>query len=135
MPRVTNSRRPGCLALADARQDDEHSFVPVVGRPWSVNARAQQAPALGGRLPFAFTQGAINVDFAGFHELAKQSRRGVEMTGEVSTAQGEALAWQVGIWDRISGLYWAEIDSRFAPVVDGTIARAALRPGERVLDL
>ncbi|HEY7933337.1 MAG TPA: methyltransferase domain-containing protein [Solirubrobacteraceae bacterium] len=57
------------------------------------------------------------------------------MTGEVSTAQGEALAWQVGIWDRISGLYWAEIDSRFAPVVDGAIARAALRPGERVLDL
>jgi SAM-dependent methyltransferase len=50
---------------------------------------------------------------------------------------GEAagLAWQVGVWDRISDLYVHEIDQRFSPVVEQVIARAALRPGERVLDL
>jgi SAM-dependent methyltransferase len=45
------------------------------------------------------------------------------------------LAWQVGVWDRISKLYWNEVDPRFAPVVDAVIARAALKTGERVLDL
>ncbi|MGH3090972.1 MAG: class I SAM-dependent methyltransferase [Gaiellaceae bacterium] len=53
----------------------------------------------------------------------------------VGVDQGAGLAWQVGVWDGISQLYWTEIDPRFAPVVDGVIARAALRPGERVLDL
>jgi SAM-dependent methyltransferase len=49
--------------------------------------------------------------------------------------QDAGLAWQVGVWDGLSQLYWTEVDPRFAPVVDGVIARAALRPGERVLDL
>jgi predicted RNA methylase len=49
--------------------------------------------------------------------------------------QDAGLAWQVGVWDRMSQLYWTEVDPRFAPVVDGVIARAALRPGERVFDL
>jgi enediyne biosynthesis protein CalE5 len=53
----------------------------------------------------------------------------------VSVDQEAGLAWQVGVWDRISQLYWTEVDPRFAPVVDGVIARAALRPGQRVLDL
>ena len=47
----------------------------------------------------------------------------------------EGLAWQVGVWDRISQIYWSEIDRRFAPVVDGILARADLQAGERVLDL
>jgi len=47
----------------------------------------------------------------------------------------EGLAWQVGVWDRISQIYWSEIDRRFAPVVDGILARADLQTGERVLDL
>lgn len=47
----------------------------------------------------------------------------------------EGLAWQVGVWDRISDRYEREIDRRFAPVVEGLLARAALRVGERVLDL
>jgi SAM-dependent methyltransferase len=47
----------------------------------------------------------------------------------------EGLAWQTGVWDRISDLYWNEIDPRFEPVVDGVIARADLREGERVLDV
>ncbi|HEX2040204.1 MAG TPA: methyltransferase domain-containing protein [Acidimicrobiales bacterium] len=50
-------------------------------------------------------------------------------------AQQEALAWQTGVWDRISEIYEREIDVRFAPVVEGCIARAGLRPGETVLDL
>jgi enediyne biosynthesis protein CalE5 len=47
----------------------------------------------------------------------------------------EAFEWQVGIWDRMSQLYFGEIDSRFAPVVAGAMRRADLKPGERVLDL
>jgi SAM-dependent methyltransferase len=45
------------------------------------------------------------------------------------------FAWQTGVWDRISQLYWHEIDPRFAPVVEGVIGRASLRQGDRVLDL
>ena len=47
----------------------------------------------------------------------------------------EGLAWQVGVWDRMSQVYRREIDRRFAPVVDQVLARAGLQPGERVLDL
>lgn len=47
----------------------------------------------------------------------------------------DALTWQIGIWDRISQLYWTEIDPRFEAVVDGVVRRAALRSGESVLDL
>jgi SAM-dependent methyltransferase len=47
----------------------------------------------------------------------------------------EGLAWQVGVWDRMSQVYVREIDQRLAQVVDQVLARAALQPGERVLDL
>jgi SAM-dependent methyltransferase len=47
----------------------------------------------------------------------------------------DALAWQVGVWDRMSDIYRREIDRRFTPVVENVIARADLRPGQRVLDL
>lgn len=47
----------------------------------------------------------------------------------------EALVWQTGVWDRISDVYVREIDRRFGPVVDGVVARAALRSDQRVLDL
>jgi len=47
----------------------------------------------------------------------------------------QALAWQVGVWNGISEIYLREIDRRFAPVVDVVMTRAALSPGERVLDL
>jgi SAM-dependent methyltransferase len=47
----------------------------------------------------------------------------------------EGLQWQIGVWDRISPIYLREVDNRFTEVVDGVISRAALRPGERVLDL
>ena len=50
-------------------------------------------------------------------------------------AQDEGLKWQVGVWDRISVTYLREVDARFAPVIDGVIRRAELKPGERVLDL
>lgn len=46
----------------------------------------------------------------------------------------EALAWQAGVWDRISEIYQREIDARFSPVVEG-FARAGVRVGESVLDL
>ena len=45
------------------------------------------------------------------------------------------LAWQIGVWDRMSDVYLREIDRRFAPVVEQVIARAQLAAGERVLDL
>jgi SAM-dependent methyltransferase len=47
----------------------------------------------------------------------------------------QALAWQIGVWNGISGIYVSEIDRRFAPVVDAVVARAGLSPGERALDL
>src|SRR5688572_28348231 len=48
---------------------------------------------------------------------------------------GAGLTWQTGVWDRISRLYREEIDPRFAPVVEGVVRRADLRPGDRALDL
>ena len=47
----------------------------------------------------------------------------------------QALQWQIGVWDGISGIYIREIDRLFAPVVDAVMTRAALSAGERVLDL
>jgi SAM-dependent methyltransferase len=47
----------------------------------------------------------------------------------------DALAWQTGVWDRMSDTYRREIDARFAPVVEGVVARAGLGPAQRVLDL
>ena len=54
----------------------------------------------------------------------------------METAQEQAgVAWQLGVWNRISDLYRREIDQRFAPVVDRVVARAALTAGQHVLDL
>lgn len=55
----------------------------------------------------------------------------------VAQSKGDhgAFAWQVGVWDRMSDVYVREIDRRFAPVVDGLMARARVSAGERVLDL
>jgi SAM-dependent methyltransferase len=50
-------------------------------------------------------------------------------------SDSEGLAWQTGVWDCISQIYLREIDKRFEPVVDQLIARAALTPGQHVLDL
>jgi SAM-dependent methyltransferase len=47
----------------------------------------------------------------------------------------EGLAWQTGVWNRISDTYVREIDRRFLPVVEALVGRAALCAGERVLDL
>ena len=49
--------------------------------------------------------------------------------------QTEALAWQTGVWDRISDIYYREVDPRFAPVVEHCLRRADLRAGESVVDL
>ena len=50
-------------------------------------------------------------------------------------ADRAGLAWQLGIWDQYAPLYAREVDTRFIPVVEQVIARATLRPGQRVLDL
>lgn len=47
----------------------------------------------------------------------------------------EALAWQTGIWNRISDIYVREIDRRFVPVVEALVGYATLLGGEQVLDL
>jgi SAM-dependent methyltransferase len=52
-----------------------------------------------------------------------------------SDEEQAGLAWQIGVWDRMSDVYLREIDRRFAPVVEQVIARARLAPRERVLDL
>ncbi|MGH3476654.1 MAG: class I SAM-dependent methyltransferase [Nocardioidaceae bacterium] len=51
------------------------------------------------------------------------------------TTDSQGLAWQIGVWDRLSQIYRDEIDPRFEPVVDGLLRRAGLRVGERILDL
>jgi SAM-dependent methyltransferase len=45
------------------------------------------------------------------------------------------LAWQIGVWNRIADVYPQEVAPRFTSVVDHVIARAALAPGQQVLDL
>jgi SAM-dependent methyltransferase len=52
-----------------------------------------------------------------------------------SDQERTGLAWQIGVWNRISGIYLSEIDRRFIPVVEATIAHAGLTAGEDVLDL
>ncbi|MDZ4279101.1 MAG: class I SAM-dependent methyltransferase [Dehalococcoidia bacterium] len=52
-----------------------------------------------------------------------------------SEVEREARAWQVGVWDRISGVYQSEIDRRFTPVTENVVKRAALSPGNVVLDI
>jgi len=52
-----------------------------------------------------------------------------------SDPEQAGVAWQIGVWDRMSDVYLREIDRRFAPVVEQVIARARLAAGERVLDL
>jgi SAM-dependent methyltransferase len=47
----------------------------------------------------------------------------------------EGLAWQTGVWNRISDIYLRQIDQRFAPVVEAVIARAGLHSNKDVLDL
>jgi len=56
-------------------------------------------------------------------------------TARSPEADRAGLAWQLGIWDQIPRLYAREVDKRFAPVVEQVITRAALQPGQRVLDL
>ena len=46
-----------------------------------------------------------------------------------------ALQWQLGVWDRMSPIYLREVDDRFTEIIAGVIRRAALRPGQQVLDL
>ena len=35
----------------------------------------------------------------------------------------EGLAWQTGVWNRISNIYLHEIDRRFEPVADALLRR------------
>ena len=54
----------------------------------------------------------------------------------MDTDQEQAgLAWQLGVWNRISDIYVREIDQRLAPVVDHVVARASLTAGQHILDL
>ncbi len=56
------------------------------------------------------------------------------MTAEANSER-KGLEWQTKVWDQISSVYLREVDSRFVPVVEHVISRAALLPGEQVLDL
>lgn len=49
--------------------------------------------------------------------------------------QRAGLTWQIDVWDRMSEQYSGAIDTRFTGVVEGVLSRAALRPGQLVLDL
>ena len=49
--------------------------------------------------------------------------------------ENNALAWQIGMWDRMAQHYELEIDRRFTSVVEGVVRRAGLHEGEQVLDL
>ena len=47
----------------------------------------------------------------------------------------DELEWQIGVWDRVSQIYFDEIDKRFMPIVRHCVELARLRPGDAVLDL
>ena len=51
------------------------------------------------------------------------------------SANDAGLAWQVGVWDKMSEIYQREIDARFTPVIERLLAYAKLQPDESVLDL
>ena len=53
----------------------------------------------------------------------------------VDRPEEEGLAWQVGIWDKLSAVYEDEVDTRLIPVIRYLMARAELRPGQHVVDL
>ncbi len=36
-----------------------------------------------------------------------------------SDSDNEGLAWQTGVWDKMSDVYQEDVDHRFVPVVDG----------------
>jgi SAM-dependent methyltransferase len=58
------------------------------------------------------------------------------MTTPADTSpEAAGFRWQVGVWDRIADLYLRAIDGRFQPVVEQVLTRAALQPGQQVLDL
>ena len=52
-----------------------------------------------------------------------------------SDSDNEGLAWQTGVWDKISDVYQEDVEHRFVPVVDAVIGRAEIVPGDHVLDL
>lgn len=60
------------------------------------------------------------------------AERGDPMTMETDR---EGLAWQIGVWNRMSQTYLREVDKRFVPVIEHVIRRADLKPGQRILDL
>ena len=64
--------------------------------------------------------------------MSRQDARDPRSTPDARRA---GLAWQLGIWDRMPGLYARDIDRLFDPVIERVVGRAALRPGQRVLDL
>jgi SAM-dependent methyltransferase len=66
------------------------------------------------------------------YELDSQEWDGTMVEADQDQA---GLAWQTGVWNRISAIYQSEIDRRFIPVVEATIACAGLTAGENVLDL
>ncbi len=47
----------------------------------------------------------------------------------------DTIAWQKDVWNRISWRYLQEIDPKFEPITAAVVRRAALRPGENVVDL
>jgi len=53
----------------------------------------------------------------------------------MTPGEDRGLTWQIGVWDDMSEVYVREIDRRFRPIIDHLLARAALRPGQQVLDL
>jgi SAM-dependent methyltransferase len=47
----------------------------------------------------------------------------------------EGLTWQIQTWNQMADLYVKENAPRMAPVVENVVSRAALCPGEHVLDI
>lgn len=78
--------------------------------------------------------GCTILSYVGRHnyELDSQEWDGTMVEADQDQA---GLAWQTGVWNRISAIYQSEIDRRFIPVVEATIACAGLTAGENVLDL
>jgi SAM-dependent methyltransferase len=66
---------------------------------------------------------------------ASEARLSIKGELKMADKVDEGLAWQIGVWDRMSIIYEQEIDTRFGPVTEHLLRRANLEPAETVLDL
>jgi SAM-dependent methyltransferase len=107
----------------------------VLLQPEARGVRRRQLGVIGSRGLVRRGSGIDREDGQEHTGIAGRTFRCVEEGKLEHERDREGLAWQTGVWDRMSNVYLQEVDKRFVPVVENVIVRAGLQPGQRVLDL